>query len=194
VFREVGEAPLSLTQDNISANVDALAAQLAPPAEPTTRKIWNCLKCGINQALVVRALELVRDAPASTGLSEKGHGQGASQHKMHTLICTDSLCARSFIAESRALTAERSEERATRALEQKIERLVAVVLSTARGITFALYRRKRTRELERQMAVQAWSAATGASSERTTRSSTPLRRPSVWRMPPRHTTRRDVEP
>jgi hypothetical protein len=110
-FWEVTQRPLCLTQGCIEDNIAAVFGEDAAPSDPITRQIWNCLHGGVPAALVVRLLKLVADSATTTGLSEKGHGQGAATMKKHPMISKDVLCARSFVCESRALVASRENKR-----------------------------------------------------------------------------------
>ena len=71
-FEETNELPIRLTQGNINDNVANVAMQLNEPDEPRTKQLWNCLRQGVHRDFVVRLLQLVKDSPCTTGLSETG--------------------------------------------------------------------------------------------------------------------------
>ena len=126
---ELGHLPLRLTQGDVAEHVQHLVEEEAPPGDPTCRHIWNSVNiCRMPQALFVRVLLLLRDAPCSTGLAEKGHGQGASQKKHHAMTGVDSLCGRAFAAESRPMLARKKDTLREEKLTKDIDALADLTL------------------------------------------------------------------
>ena len=75
-FAEPKRDPWQLTQGDIVTNIGALRDREAAPRDYTARQLRNALRCGKELGEVVRSQMLLRDAPATTGLAEKGHGMG----------------------------------------------------------------------------------------------------------------------
>ena len=69
-FALLKEHPWSLTQGDVAANVADLKT-LEGVREITTLKIQACLRLLVPEAIVARALTLLRDMPCSTGMVEK---------------------------------------------------------------------------------------------------------------------------
>jgi hypothetical protein len=121
-FADVQRDPLRLTQGDIAANVETLLDDRDLPTDVTVRQLWNCLRMGVSARDVRQLLELLRDAPYTTGLCEKGHGQGAAVAKKHSEYCQDSLLERSMTNESRRLLAVNTAELYEATLQAKLER------------------------------------------------------------------------
>ena len=120
-FWEIGQFPWKLTQGNIEQNVADLHVHAAEPTDKTTSDMRLALRAGLPHALFIRTLKLVRDSAQTTLLTEKGHGQGRRIVKPHDLICTDSMCCRATIGESRALVARRADDVLAERLERDID-------------------------------------------------------------------------
>jgi hypothetical protein len=120
-FWEIGQFPWKLTQGNIEQNVSDLHDRPFEPTEKIASDMWFALRAGLPYSLFVRTLKLVRDSAQTTLLTEKGHGQGRRIVKPHNLICTDSMCCRATLGESRALVARCRDDVAAEELRMQID-------------------------------------------------------------------------
>jgi hypothetical protein len=94
--------PLSLTQGSIKDNLaEFQALPLDANWDLMTTKIWHCTQWDL--ASCERNLMLLRDAPCSTQLCEKGHAAGSVIHRYHKRLGRDSLVLRSVLGDTRAL-------------------------------------------------------------------------------------------
>jgi hypothetical protein len=102
-FEQLSSYPLCLTQGDIRANLDALQTHVGQ-LDFTTAKIKQCMVGGIVPVgVLVRSLTLLLQTAASTQLVEKGHAGGAIQVRQHRLQGPESLAARCFMHDAKAL-------------------------------------------------------------------------------------------
>jgi hypothetical protein len=102
-FEQLESFPLSLTQGDVRANLDALQTHVGQ-LDFTTAKIKQCMVGGIVPVgVIVRSLTLLLQTAASTQLVEKGHAGGAIQVRQHRLQGPESLAARCFMHDAKAL-------------------------------------------------------------------------------------------
>ena len=109
-FRDAGVDPYQMTQGDIASKVRALSLQPDAPADATVRQMWEALRAGFLEGLIVRLLLGVRDSCQTTLLSEKGHGAGAGVSRRHFTASADTICARQQLSEHRALVARQKED------------------------------------------------------------------------------------
>jgi hypothetical protein len=99
------ELPFSATQGDVRTRVDEIAAMPQPPAGTLGAKLHFCCRFFRDEAIA--ALELMREAPFSVQLVEKGHSAGAFIRRAHPLVGSDNLQSRAFLCESRVLVRSR---------------------------------------------------------------------------------------
>ena len=102
VFRQLQEHPFKLTQGDVGEKIDALLCG-PPPEEMNANRIRTALLCGVSRTEVTRLLLLLRDAPCSTGMVEKGHSHAAVVHRQHRLYGPALLAARSLVLQTSPL-------------------------------------------------------------------------------------------
>jgi hypothetical protein len=121
-FALLSTDPFQLTEGCISDRVEELRRrQLHDIQDLTTRKLYLCLSVGVSPVLVARALHLVRDAPCSTGLCEKGHAAGALLRRQHIQYGSDLILTQSTLMQTSALF------RKTKVVDTKAERLRSAI-------------------------------------------------------------------
>ena len=84
VFRQLLFRPLSLTQGDIAANIEALLLVLAASLDDASARIQrSILQHGVQQEYIERSLKLLAKAPCSVNVVEQSHGVGAVIMKLH---------------------------------------------------------------------------------------------------------------
>lgn len=91
--------PFSLTQGSIPDNVEQLRRR-APVDDPVTRKSQLCLSLGVPTSVIIKALYLIRDAPCSTGLVEKGHAAAALLRRQHARYGTPLILVQATVIQT----------------------------------------------------------------------------------------------
>ena len=124
--------PFQLTQGSIADRVQELKRRpLHEVHDPIARKIHLCLSVGVSQSLVVRALHLLRDAPCSTGLVEKGHAAGALLRRQHVQYGSDLILTQSTLMQTAPLF------RKPKVVDRIAERLrIAIHKAEARSVKY----------------------------------------------------------
>lgn len=129
----LAEYPLCATQGNIVDNVKRIARSEPPPKGLLGEEVHFC--CRFFPEETAKALELLKQAPCSTGLLEKGHSAGAFVRRAHRLVGSAHLELRAFLSESRALLRAKrlDSERFAQQFEECLSKAAGRVQHSARN-------------------------------------------------------------
>jgi hypothetical protein len=94
-YSQLNRLPLSLTQGDITNNLERLRTSDVNVLDAQSRKIQICFR--IDPARTRDAVTLLQHAAGSTGLSEKGHAPASILKKLHNHLEPKSLKLRSFV-------------------------------------------------------------------------------------------------
>ena len=125
LFRQVHQEPLSFTQGDIAAHVAALAVRITPITDPVTLQLRGLLDYGVPNSRLVRALELLRDAPCSTNITEQAHKVGALLMRDHKSYGELTLRARATIGQAEPLFNKSEFQKSLQRLEQSLKKVGA---------------------------------------------------------------------
>lgn len=127
-FALLQEWPLRATQGDAKARVAELAGVAQAPPDLISQKLHFCSR--FYPAETVVALELMREAPCSTALVEKGHSAAAFVRRAHHLVGSQTLSFSAFLSEARVLL------RPTRLAAFSMQRNLGDLLSKARAVRY----------------------------------------------------------
>jgi hypothetical protein len=117
-YDKLREYPFSMTQGNIDDNVRALL-DTHSDLPPLATKMQFCARMAPRQTC--KALVLLRDAPCSIGIVEKGHRFGAVTLNSHTGFGVDQLTLRGFLGESLVLLRPSQEQQQVDKLQRRFD-------------------------------------------------------------------------
>jgi hypothetical protein len=111
--------PGSLTQGDIETNVSNLAKTTDVIHDGVVNKIQICSR--LMPLRCKQALLLLRDAPCSTALAEKGHKSGAFLSRDHSTLGPTQLRARAYLNQTLVMLRLSPKEKTAIALQEKID-------------------------------------------------------------------------
>ena len=115
--------PFSLCQGDIPYKVAELASLPDPSAGLIASKLHFCSRFFPEDT--VSGLVLLREAPCSIGLVEKGHASGSFIRRSHTLIGPELLETRAFVCETKTLLRAGRSQQCEEALQAQFEQSLA---------------------------------------------------------------------
>lgn len=89
--------PWSLCDGDIKENLEALLSTEELPEEPVARKVCLLQQAGLNQARLMRGLQLLSECSWTSAFTEKQHASASSIKRQHPDIGDNVLTARAFI-------------------------------------------------------------------------------------------------
>ena len=112
-------SPFILCKGDIKSNVEWLASLPEPPEGLVACKVHFCSRFYPEEA--VAALRLLKEAPCSVGLVEKGHSAGALIKRQHGQMEPESLESRAFVCEAKPLLRQGQWQHREKALQAKFQ-------------------------------------------------------------------------
>ena len=144
VFRDLSYQPLSLTQNDIEANVAALAENRIVAEDERVHRMKRLLDAGVPQEALVQALMLLRECPMSTKMVEEAHASGALMMREHSRYSEKALRVRALLHQMRSITRAPPLSKEQRFLEKRMQKNNRYQPSRLRGRH--MYCRRRVRQ------------------------------------------------
>ena len=116
--------PLSLTQGDVEANLDALQAAAAP-FDSQTMRILCCDQHAPGRAATLEALALLRHAPCSNQLTEKAHAPGSILSRDHARLEPFNFMTRAYVHLHASFFRDTGDERKLRNLQEEYSSLLS---------------------------------------------------------------------
>ena len=147
-FLDLQRQPWNMTQGDIAANVEALAAGTTVIRDERVERMYNLLQSGVPSAALVDGLELLREAPFSTKMAEEAHASGALMMNAHERYSEKALRTRALLHQLRSVTKPDAVAREERGLERRFDESQRDQPNRARGSQIFLHCRVAERMAE----------------------------------------------
>ena len=139
-YQPLRELPLSLLQGDIHANCRDMCAS-GDILDTVTRNVKICFEADPGPAATVQALELLKQAACSTGLSEKSHGPAALVKKRHPSMEASGVRHEAYIHLHTPMFRMSTNDAKIARLQSIFERALSGVRSTRALSAFNVFRR-----------------------------------------------------
>ena len=123
LFRKVRDYPWRLTRGDTLANLDQLVRDWYDGDDLPSQQLRDLHAAGYNTQRLLDTIDLIAQAPWSTGGLEQGHGAMAQTHRLHLEMSAKNVACRSTLSQARSLFQESADVATLRRLQSRLDRL-----------------------------------------------------------------------